>query len=65
MPAGVTRRGSLDIASAVTVTAGLAAVVFAVVRAPQAGWTSASTLAAGLGGLALLGLFVCLQARLP
>ena len=64
MPAGVTRRGSLDLASAATVTAGLAAVVFAVVRAPQAGWTSASTLVAGLGGLALLGLFVAMQARL-
>ena len=64
MPAGMTRRGSLDITSAVTVTAGLAAVVFAVVRAPQAGWTSASTLVAGLGGLALLGLFVAMQARL-
>ena len=64
MPAGVTRRGSLDVTSAAVVTAGLAAVVFAVVRAPQAGWTSASTLAAGLGGLALLGLFVAMQARL-
>ena len=60
----MTRRGSLDITSAATVTAGLAAVVFAVVRAPQAGWTSASTLVAGLGGLALLGLFVAMQARL-
>ena len=37
--------------------------MFAVVRAPQAGWTSASTLVAGLGGLALLGVFVALQAR--
>jgi predicted MFS family arabinose efflux permease len=64
LPAGVTRRGSLDVASAAAVTAGLAAVVFAVVRAPQAGWTSASTLVAGLGGLALLGLFVAMQARL-
>ena len=64
MPAGVTRRGSLDLTSAATVTAGLAAVVFAVVRAPQAGWTSASTLVVGLGGLALLGLFVAMQARL-
>ena len=64
LPAGVTRRGSLDLTSAATVTAGLAAVVFAVVRAPQVGWTSASTLVAGLGGLALLGLFVAMQARL-
>ena len=64
LPAGVTRRGSLDVTSAATVTAGLAAVVFAVVRAPEAGWASASTLTAGLGGLALLGLFVARQARL-
>src|SRR6476661_8701540 len=64
LPAGVTRRGSLDVTSAATVTAGLAAVVFAVVRAPEVGWTSASTLVVGLGGVALLGLFVGLQARL-
>jgi predicted MFS family arabinose efflux permease len=64
MPDGMTRRGSLDLAGAVTVTAGLAAVVFAVVRAPQAGWTSSSTLLAGLGGVTLLALFVLLQARL-
>ena len=63
MPAGMTRRGSLDLAGAVTVTAGLAAVVFAIVRAPQAGWTSSGTLVAGVGGIALLGLFVVLQAR--
>jgi EmrB/QacA subfamily drug resistance transporter len=63
MPAGATRRGSLDLAGAVTVTAGLASIVFAVVRAPQAGWTSTGTVVAGLGGLALLGLFVLLQAR--
>lgn len=64
MPAGMTRRGSLDLAGAVTVTGGLAAVVFAVVRAPEAGWTSASTVVAGAGGLVLLTLFVVLQARL-
>jgi len=64
MPEGMTRRGSLDLAGAVTVTAGLAAVVFAVVRAPEAGWTSASTVVAGAGGLVLLTLFVVLQARL-
>jgi EmrB/QacA subfamily drug resistance transporter len=63
MPQGATRRGSLDVTGAVTVTAGLGAVVFAVVQAPESGWTSASTLVAGLGGLALLALFVVLQAR--
>lgn len=64
MPKGARRPGTLDVAGAVTGTAGLAAVVFAVVRAPEAGWGSASTLLIGLGGLALLGLFILLQARL-
>jgi predicted MFS family arabinose efflux permease len=64
MPADVTARGSLDVAGAATATLGLGAVVFVIVRAPEAGWTSGSTLLAGLGGLALLGLFVALQARL-
>jgi MFS family permease len=64
MPQGVRQHGSLDLAGAVTATGGLAALVFAIVRAPEAGWTSTSTLGAGFGGLALLGLFVSLQARL-
>lgn len=64
MPRGMTRRGSVDVAGAATVTAGLAAVVFAVVRAPQIGWVSASTLVTGLAGLALIALFVVRQARL-
>jgi predicted MFS family arabinose efflux permease len=37
--------------------------VFAVVRAPEVGWTSASTLVVGLVGLALVGVFVTIQAR--
>ena len=64
MPAGATRRGSLDLAGASTVTLGLGAVVFAVVRAPEAGWTATSTVVAGLGGILLLALFVVLQAKL-
>jgi EmrB/QacA subfamily drug resistance transporter len=64
MPAGMSQRGSLDLAGAVTVTAGLAAVVFAVVRAPEEGWMSGTTLLAGIGGLALIAVFVGLQARL-
>ena len=64
MPAGMTRRGSLDVTGAVTVTAGLAAVVFAVVRAPEAGWTSGPTVWTGLAGVGLLAAFVVLQARL-
>ena len=64
MPVGTTRRGSLDLAGAATVTTGLAAVVFAIVRAPQVGWTAPSTVLAGLGGIALLTVFVGLQATL-
>lgn len=64
MPAGATRRGAIDLAGAVTATSGLAALVFAVVRAPEVGWTSSSTLLVGAAGVALLAVFVLLQARL-
>jgi EmrB/QacA subfamily drug resistance transporter len=63
MPQGATRPGSLDVAGAVTVTAGLGALVFGVVTAPQSGWTSPVTLLAGAAGIALLGAFVLLQAK--
>ncbi len=63
LPAGPARRGSVDVGGAITVTLGLASIVFAVVRAPQAGWTSASTLLAGLVGFVLVGAFVGVQAR--
>src|SRR5688500_15761202 len=63
MPAGATRRGSIDLGGAVTATAGLAALVFAVVRAPEVGWGSSSTLLIGASGVALLAVFVLLQAR--
>ena len=64
MPAGARTRGSLDVAGAVTVTAGLGAVVFAIVQAPQSGWTSTTTVVAAVAGVALLGAFGVLQARL-
>ena len=63
MPSAPARRGSIDIAGAVTATAGLAMTVFAIVRAPEEGWGSAATLLVLGGGLALLALFVALQAR--
>jgi EmrB/QacA subfamily drug resistance transporter len=63
MPAGTARRGSVDVGGAITVTLGLASIVFAVVRAPQVGWTSASTLLAGLVGLVLIGVFVAVQSK--
>ena len=63
MPAGAAQRGRVDVLGALTVTLGLAAVVFAVVRAPEMGWGSAGTVVTGLVGIALLVLFVVLQAR--
>lgn len=64
MPAGMKSSGSIDVAGAVTVTAGLATLVYAVVQAPEAGWTATSTVVAALVGIALLAAFVALQARL-
>jgi EmrB/QacA subfamily drug resistance transporter len=64
MPAGMTSSGSLDLTSATTATLGLGALVFAIVRAPAAGWTSVGTVVTGLGGIALIAIFVALQARL-
>jgi MFS family permease len=62
MPATPARRGSIDLAGAATATAGLALTVFGIVRAPEEGWGSAATLGAIAGGVALLGLFVAVQA---
>jgi MFS family permease len=41
MPTVAARRGSIDLAGAITATAGLALTVFAIVRAPEAGWARA------------------------
>lgn len=63
MPAGVRRPGSLDLAGAITATLGIGLAVYAIVRAPEAGWASAETLLAGAAALALLVAFVILQAK--
>ncbi|HSD77527.1 MAG TPA: MFS transporter, partial [Solirubrobacteraceae bacterium] len=61
MPSAPARRGSVDVAGAMLATAGLAATVFAVVRAPEQGWGSSQTLLVLAGGLLSLALFVALQ----
>ncbi|BCI51134.1 MFS transporter [Mycolicibacterium litorale] len=63
MPAGgAGGRGSVDIFGALTVTGGLATVVYGVVRAPQVGWDAAGTwMALGIGA-AMLGVFFIIQA---
>ncbi|WP_373686274.1 MFS transporter [Streptomyces lunaelactis] len=53
----------LDLPGAVLVTGGLAAVAYGIVRTEESGWTAPVTLLPLLGGLALLGLFVAVEAR--
>jgi EmrB/QacA subfamily drug resistance transporter len=58
-----TRRGSLDIGGAVTVTASLMLAVYAIVNGNQAGWTSARTLGMLGGAIALLAAFLVIETR--
>jgi EmrB/QacA subfamily drug resistance transporter len=55
--------GSIDIAGAITVTGGLAAVVYAIVRAPEIGWLTAPTLVVLAAGIVLLAAFFLIQSR--
>ena len=54
---------SFDMAGAVSVTAGLALLIYAVVDAESAGWASTQTLALGAISLALIAAFVAIEAR--
>ncbi|MFC0623611.1 MFS transporter [Kribbella deserti] len=63
MPAVESRRGSIDLAGALTATGGIGAAVYAIARAPEAGWASAETLLTGLAAVVLLVIFVGVQAR--
>jgi EmrB/QacA subfamily drug resistance transporter len=58
-------RGRADIAGAVTVTGGLMAIVYAINKSVEYGWTSATTLGFLGGGLAALALFVLIEHRSP
>ncbi|WP_374196274.1 MFS transporter [Streptomyces sp. ISL-10] len=53
----------LDLPGAVLVTGGLAAVAYGIVQTEESGWAASGTLLPLLGGLALLGLFVAVEAR--
>ncbi|MFJ4446103.1 MFS transporter [[Kitasatospora] papulosa] len=56
-------RRRMDLLGAVLVTAGLATTAYGIVQTEAEGWTAAATLVPLLGGLALLGLFVLVEAR--
>ncbi|MFH9721856.1 MFS transporter [Streptomyces sp. NPDC017254] len=53
----------LDLPGAVLVTAGLATLAYGIVQTEEAGWTAPATLLTLLGGLALLTVFVVVEAR--
>ena len=54
---------SFDLAGAVTVTAGLSLLVYAIVDAESAGWGSAKTIGLLAAAIALLGLFAAIELR--
>lgn len=56
-------RSRIDFPGALLVTAGLASVAYGIVQTEESGWTAAATLLPLLGGLALLALFVLVEAR--
>lgn len=64
MPSSAASAGRrIDILGAATVTAGLAAAVYAVVRAPEVGWDAAQTWWVLVVAAVLLSAFVVLQAK--
>lgn len=56
-------RGPFDAAGAVTVTAGLTAIVFAINKSVEHGWTSATTLGFLAAGFVALGAFAIIESR--
>jgi EmrB/QacA subfamily drug resistance transporter len=56
---------SFDLAGAVTVTAGLIALVYGIVKAQEKGWTSLHTGGFGVLAFALLAAFVLIERRSP
>ena len=60
---GETTAGRLDVAGAVTVTASLMLAVYAIVNGNEAGWMSAQTIGLLAAAVALLALFLGIEAR--
>jgi EmrB/QacA subfamily drug resistance transporter len=58
-------RGRLDIAGAVTVTASLMLAVYAIVNGNEVGWGSGQTLGMLAAAVALLAVFLVIEARAP
>jgi EmrB/QacA subfamily drug resistance transporter len=56
-------RGPEDLAGAVTVTAGLMAIVYSINKSVEHGWTSATTVGFAAAGAMLLAIFVTVESR--
>lgn len=54
---------SFDIPGAVTITAGIGVLIYALVNANSAGWGSGQTIALLAGAVALVGLFIAIESR--
>jgi len=64
VPAALGQLGAhLDVAGAVTVTAGLVALVYATSQVPERGWTATPTLGVFLLAVVLLGAFLVIEAH--
>lgn len=63
MPSAPPRSGSVDALGSATVTAGLAAAVYGIVRAPEVGWGSGQTWGVLAIAAALIAGFVVIQSR--
>ena len=55
--------GGFDLAGALTVTGGLALLVYVLVETDRYGWSSGRTIGLGIGALALLGVFALIESR--
>ena len=62
-PDAAVRRGSLDIAGAITITASLMLAVYAIVNGNQTGWTSGQTLGMLGAAVVLLAAFLFIETR--
>lgn len=65
LPLGERGSGRLDVPGAITATAGVAALVYAINRASTVGWTSLSTIGFAVAALALLTAFALIERRSP
>lgn len=63
LPASSGQRGKLDLPGALSVSAGMALLVYGLERAPSAGWSDSLTLVAFVGAAVLLSIFVLLEAH--